>query len=161
MKETDLLRIKKRLRIRRREILEQVAHLESERTALDQRSIETIDEAQKEDLLRLLHKLIERGKEEIQEINLALEKMKSSNYGLCELCGKLIPFKRLKVLPATRLCHRCAQKYEENQKLRQHHRDEVIDEELLDAYRNLNHENSSIGRIKLPEDKSLLSIEEV
>ena len=146
---------------RRREILEQVAHLESERAALEQRFIETMDEAQKEDLARLLHKLVERGKEEIKEANLALDKMTSGSYGICELCGESIPFKRLKVLPATRLCLSCAQKYEENQKLRKHHRDEIIGDELLDEYRSLLDEGLSIGRVKLPDDKSLSNIVEV
>ena len=146
---------------RRREILEQVAHLEFERDELRQHFIESIDSAQKENLAQLIHKLDERGKEEIAEIELALTKMRSGHYGICELCGKSIPIKRLKVLPATRLCLNCAQKYEENQKLLEHHRDEIIDDELLDEYRNLNDDNSSIGRFKLPDDKNLLNIEEV
>ena len=130
-------KLKKLLMNRRREILEQVAHLEAEGEELEQRFIEPIDAAQKEDLARLVHKLDERGKEEIEEIHLAIDKMESGSYGICELCGKSIPFKRLKVLPATRLCHNCAQKYEETQKLRKHQRDEIIGDELLDEYRNL------------------------
>ncbi len=122
---------------RRREILEQVAHLEAEGEELVQRFIEPIDAAQKEDLARLVHKLDERGKEEIKETNLALDKMESGSYGICELCGKSIPLKRLKALPATRLCRKCAQKYEETQKLRKHQRDEIIGDELLEEYRNL------------------------
>ncbi|MGD8948548.1 MAG: TraR/DksA C4-type zinc finger protein, partial [Desulfobacterales bacterium] len=120
-----------------------------------------IDSAQKENLARLIHKLDERGKEEIGEIELALTKMSSGKYGICEICGKSIPIKRLKVLPATRLCRNCAQKYEDVQKLRQHHRDEIIGDELLDEYRNLNVESVSIGNVKLPDDKSLLDMEEV
>ena len=130
-------KLKKLLTTRRREILEQVAHLEAEGEELEQRFIEPIDAAQKEDLARLVHKLDERGKEEIEEIDLAIDKMESGSYGICELCGKSIAFKRLKVLPAIRLCHSCAQKYEENQKLREHQRDEIIDDELLDEYRSL------------------------
>ncbi len=155
------LKLKELLIYRRREMLEQVAHLEFEREELGQRFIEPIDAAQKEDLVRLVHKLDERGKEEIEEIELAIDKIESGSYGNCELCGKSIPFKRLMVLPATRLCRNCAQKYEEAQKLRKHHRDEIIDDELLDEYRSLIDENSSIGRVKLPDDKSLLDIEEV
>ena len=68
--------------------------------------------------------------------------MNSDRYGICELCGKSIPIKRLTVLPATRLCRDCAQKYEEAQTLRKHHRDEIFDDELLDVYRNLNNENA-------------------
>ncbi len=152
---------KKLMMNRRREILKQVAHLEAEREELGQRFIEPIDAAQKEDLARLVHKLDERGKEEIEEIDLAIDKMESGSYGKCELCGKSIPIKRLKVLPATRLCRDCAQKYEEAQKLRKHHRDEIIGDEMLDEYRNLNDENPSIGRLKLPDDENLLNIEEV
>ena len=140
MLQKNLLILKKLLVNRRREILEQVAHLEAEREELGQRFIDPIDTAQKEDLARLVHKLDERGKEEIEEINLTINKMESGSYGKCELCGKSIPFKRLKVLPATRLCRKCAEKYEEIQKLRQHHRDEIIDDELIDEYRSLNDE---------------------
>jgi DnaK suppressor protein len=161
MKENTLLRLKALLMNRRREILKQVAHLEAEREELGERFIEPIDAAQKEDLMRLVRKLDERGKEEIEEIDLAIDKIESGSYGKCELCGKSIPFKRLMVLPATRLCRKCAQKYEKNQKLRKHHRDEIIDDVLLDEYRSLNDENSLIGRVKLPGNKSLLDTEEV
>jgi DnaK suppressor protein len=161
MKEDTLIKFKSLLLNRRREMLEQVAHLEFERDELGQHFIESIDSAQKENLARLIHKLDERGKEEITEIELALTKMSSGRYGICELCDKSIPIKRLKVLPATRLCRICAQNYEEAQKLRKHHRDEIIDDELLDEYRNLHDENSSIGRFKLPDDDDLLKTEEV
>jgi len=154
-KSVNLNKLKKRLMHRRREILKQVVHLEAEREELEQRFIEPIDAAQKEDLAQLIHKLDERGKEEIGEIELALNRMGSGSYGKCELCGKSIPFKRLKVLPATRLCLICAQKYEEAQKLRKHHRDEIIGDELLDEYRSLNDETESIGPDRLPDDKSL------
>jgi len=85
--------------------------------------------------------LDERGKEEIEEIDLALDKMNSGSYGICELCDRSIPFKPLKALPATRLCRNCAQKYEEAQKLRKHHRDEIIGDELLNEFRSLNDES--------------------
>jgi DnaK suppressor protein len=161
MKENTLKKLELLLLNRRREIFKQVAHLEAEREELEQRFIEPIDAAQKEDLVRLVHKFNERGKEEIEEIELAIDKIESGSYGNCELCGKSIPIKRLKVLPATRLCRNCAQKYEENQKLRKHHRDEIIDDVVLDEYRSLNDENSSIGHLKLPDDENLLSMEEV
>jgi DnaK suppressor protein len=154
MREATLLKLKKLLMNRRREILKQVAHLEAERKELGERFIEPIDAAQKEDLMQLVRKFDARGKEEIEEIELAIDKMESGSYGKCELCGKSIPVKRLMVLPATRLCLNCAQNYEETQTLRKHHRDEIIGDEVLDEYRNLNNENSSIGCFKLPDDKT-------
>ena len=45
--------------------------------------------------------------------------------------------------------------------MRKHHRDEIIGDELLDEYRNQNDDDSSIGRLKLPDDKNLLNIDEV
>lgn len=94
-------------------------------------------------------------------VELALAKMNSGPYGKCELCGKSIPIKRLKVLPAARLCFNCAQKYEEIQSLRKHHRDEIIDNDLLEKYGDLDENNSSTKIAKLYPDKSLLNIEEV
>ena len=161
MKENTLIKLRSLLLNRRREMLAQVAHLGFERKELGQHFIESIDSAQKENLAQLIDKLDERGKEEIAEIELALTKLESGSYGKCELCGKSIPIKRLKVLPATRLCRNCAQTYEEAQKLRKRHRDEIIDDELLDEYRNLNDVNSSIGRLKIPDDKNLLNVEEI
>jgi DnaK suppressor protein len=160
MKENTLKKLKSLLLNHRREILERVAHLEFEHEELKMHFIESIDSAQKENLVQLIHKLDERGKEEIAEINLALTKMRAGSYGKCELCGKSIPIKRLTVLPETRLCRNCAQRYEENQKLRKHHRDEILDDVLLDEYRYLYDNNSSTGTIKLPYDKNPLNIEE-
>ena len=144
MKENTLNKLKSVLLKRRQEMLQQVAHWEFEREELEQHAIEPIDSAQIENLALLIRKLDDRGKEEIGEIELALTKMSSDRYGLCELCGKSIPIKRLKVLPATRLCRNCAQKYESAQTPRNHHRDEIIGDELLDEYRQLNDENSSL-----------------
>ena len=144
MKENTLNKLKSVLLKRRQEMLQQVAHLEFEREELEQHAIEPIDSAQIENLALLIRKLDDRGKEEIGEIELALTKMSSDRYGVCELCGKSIPIKRLKVLPATRLCRNCAQKYESAQTPRNHHRDEIIGDELLDEYRQLNDENSSL-----------------
>jgi DnaK suppressor protein len=161
MKENTLKKFQSQLLNRRQEMLEQVAHLEFEREELEPHAIEPIESAQRENLAQLIQKLDERGKEEIGEIELALKKIRSDRYGICELCGKSIPIKRLKVLPATRLCRNCAQRYEEAQKLRQHNRDEIIDDELLDEYLSLNDDHSPIGRVKLPDDKSVSNMEEI
>ena len=144
MKKNTLLKLKTILLKRRQEMLQQVAHLELEGEELGQPSVESIESAQNENLAQLIRKLDERGKEEIGEIELALAKIDSDRYGVCELCGKSIPIKRLKVLPATRLCRNCAQKYENVQTPRNHQRDEIIDDELLDEYRSLNDEKSAL-----------------
>jgi len=42
-----------------------------------------------------------------RNINLALEKIKKGNYGICEKCGKEIDEKRLKIYPEARFCLKC------------------------------------------------------
>ncbi|MFH1841263.1 MAG: TraR/DksA C4-type zinc finger protein [Candidatus Nealsonbacteria bacterium] len=43
----------------------------------------------------------------LQDINLALEKIKKENYGKCEKCGGKIDEKRLKIYPEARACMKC------------------------------------------------------
>lgn len=43
----------------------------------------------------------------LQDINLALEKIRKDNYGKCENCDKNIPEARLKVYPEARKCAKC------------------------------------------------------
>lgn len=46
----------------------------------------------------------------LQNINLALEKIKKRKYGICEKCGKEISIERLKVFPEARVCSKCLKK---------------------------------------------------
>jgi len=43
----------------------------------------------------------------LQDINLALEKIKKGKYGICEKCKKPISLERLKAFPAARTCKKC------------------------------------------------------
>lgn len=44
---------------------------------------------------------------QLQNISLALEKIKKSKYGKCEKCDKRIPEERLKIYPEARMCTKC------------------------------------------------------
>jgi len=44
---------------------------------------------------------------QLQNINLALEKIKKGKYGKCEKCGKKISEERLKIYPEARMCTKC------------------------------------------------------
>lgn len=46
----------------------------------------------------------------LQNINLALGKIKKRKYGICEKCGKSIEIKRLKVCPESKTCLKCKAK---------------------------------------------------
>ena len=54
----------------------------------------------------------EAGVNVLREIDTALSKLKEGTYGICELCGKPIGVKRLKVVPSARLCIKCKAKEE-------------------------------------------------
>ena len=43
----------------------------------------------------------------LQDVNLALKKIKANKYGKCEKCGKMIGLKRLEVCPEARFCMKC------------------------------------------------------
>jgi RNA polymerase-binding transcription factor DksA len=137
MNKKMLMKLKEMLLNRKHEVFKQIAHLEMGRNAQKEHVIEYADAAQKEDSIRLLDHLVERGNEEVREINIALEKIAAGKYGTCEICEKRVETKRLKALPATRLCRKCAQNFEHAQELRKHPRDEIMDDALLDEYRNL------------------------
>lgn len=55
---------------------------------------------------------IEREQAMLAEIEQALGRMKEGLYGLCAECGDEIPERRLKALPWTRLCLRCAERHQ-------------------------------------------------
>lgn len=48
--------------------------------------------------------LYEHSKQELKEINYALQAIETGRYGRCETCGKDIPFERLEAIPTTTFC---------------------------------------------------------
>ena len=49
----------------------------------------------------------DRERKLLKKIDEALERMNNATYGICELCGGEIPYKRLKARPVTTLCIDC------------------------------------------------------
>jgi len=156
----DMLYLRELLLHRRKEIFNRVRELESDWDSLAERDIELEEEAQKADLSSLFNLLDELGKEEIEEIDLALSKMASGNYGICESCQKQISLKRLKAFPEARLCSKCMRKYEEKQKKLQPASEVISSAEVPSEYRNLSGEELQMqifdqlrfdGRIDLDE----------
>jgi DnaK suppressor protein len=54
--------------------------------------------------------IAERLRENLNDVEHALQRMKWGTYGLCENCGRSIPPERLEALPSARLCMECKQK---------------------------------------------------
>jgi RNA polymerase-binding protein DksA len=48
--------------------------------------------------------LEEDAREQLRQIEKALERIESGEYGRCEICGKEIPVERLEAVPWTTLC---------------------------------------------------------
>ena len=57
--------------------------------------------------------LLERDESTVREVLLALDRIKSGNFGLCETCGSPILKERLKLVPHARNCIECQRKEEE------------------------------------------------
>lgn len=53
---------------------------------------------------------LDRERRTLSEIEVALKRLKSGEYGVCDSCGSNIPEPRLRALPWTRFCIHCAEK---------------------------------------------------
>ena len=102
--------IRKKLLTQRRNLFRQVAQTEDELLWLETDVESEVEErGQEESMVRLLDRLDGRAKAEIEEIDRALVKLGSGQYGRCEQCGKAIPQSRLEVVPAAATCVACEQ----------------------------------------------------
>ena len=98
---------------RRRALLHQVEHIDGDLKQLDENvEIELEEEAQEENLARLLAGLDERGKAELEAIDGALTRIESGDYGRCQDCDEEIPLERLEALPTTTTCIHCSEERE-------------------------------------------------
>ncbi|MEU5668017.1 TraR/DksA family transcriptional regulator [Streptomyces longwoodensis] len=52
--------------------------------------------------------LLSQTREHLHDLDSALERLESGDYGRCEQCGEPIPTERLEVRPAAKTCVRCA-----------------------------------------------------
>ncbi len=97
------------LRRQREMLFKEVAESEDDLNfiAQDQES-ELEEKAQGELIARLLDRLSDRGKRQLEEIDAALERMTWGVYGVCLRCRRPISSERLRALPAARLCVKCA-----------------------------------------------------
>ncbi len=101
----------------RQALFAEVAHVEADLHALaDERESELEEAAQDERTTRLLSRLDNRGKAELEAIDDALERLAAGAYGVCLGCGATIPRQRLTALPATPSCRGCAERAERGER---------------------------------------------
>lgn len=60
----------------------------------------------------VLEGIFTEASEELQQVEFALQRIKEGRYGECSECTEVINKKRLKIMPYTSLCIKCAQKLE-------------------------------------------------
>jgi DnaK suppressor protein len=102
-------RLKQQLIAQRQALFRQVARAENELHQLEENvEPEVEEEGQEENVARLLARLDERGKAEIEAIDRALTRIAAGDYGRCVSCGRLIPQARLEALPTAETCLTCA-----------------------------------------------------
>lgn len=98
------------LRRRRATLLGQVAGAEADLAAMAAEAESELEErAQEERLARLVARLDDREREEVEAIQLALERLLEGTYERCEACGGPIGMARLRALPTVRRCIACAE----------------------------------------------------
>ena len=61
--------------------------------------------------------LRERGRNKLNAIDEALERMRDGSFGICEDCGQKIPLGRLEVMPFTTMCRDCKSLQEKRERL--------------------------------------------
>jgi RNA polymerase-binding transcription factor DksA len=52
--------------------------------------------------------LLDQALTHLGEVDLAAERLRDGDYGICTKCGQRIPIERLMILPAATTCVRCA-----------------------------------------------------
>lgn len=109
--------LRRTLQSRREALWREVASEEERLAAIgEERESELEERVQEEIAARVLDRLDERGKREIEAIDAALCRMDDGTYGKCTACGKAIPVARLRALPEALLCSECSSSTENDRR---------------------------------------------
>jgi len=100
--------------VRRRDALRRAlaGDLSSLRELRQQTSGDMLDAAMDTAQDEISSQLAEVESRELTHIEVALERMRDGNYGLCEGCGEGIPMARLQALPYATMCIQCQREAE-------------------------------------------------
>jgi DnaK suppressor protein len=82
---------------------------ESELEDAEAQSVELMEKSTDRVLESELQKEAEAERLLLGEVDAALARMESGNYGVCEECGERVALPRLLAIPEARICIRCAQ----------------------------------------------------
>lgn len=108
MQESELKYFKEILESRKTQIMSNITGVNNELDQLS--SLELNDEADHASVNNnsmIESAIVEQQKQELNEIDVVLEKISNGDYGVCEMCEDLIGFQRLKVKPHAIYCIDC------------------------------------------------------
>ncbi|SDB52099.1 transcriptional regulator, TraR/DksA family [Desulfonatronum thiosulfatophilum] len=96
------------LQTRREELREMRRENEESNLRLSEPQVEFEERAQQEKMQQELESLDRRNRDELDAVNMALQRIGAGTYGLCLECGEEISEKRLLAIPWTATCIECA-----------------------------------------------------
>jgi len=119
MNDERLEKIRKRLIGVREELLAEIRSKNAEAANLrDEGVADVADQGLTDNLSELLHLLSDSKRQEILQIDEALDRLQEGRYGQCLGCGEPIGIQRLELRPYTRFCVSCKETLEHGDELR-------------------------------------------
>jgi len=119
MNEERLQNIRTRLIGLREELLGEIRSKNAEAADLRDEGVADIaDQGLTDNLSELLHLLSDSKRQEIMQIDEALDRLQEGRYGQCLGCGEKIDIQRLELRPYTRFCISCKESLEQSDELR-------------------------------------------
>lgn len=113
----DLKKFRQLLEEKKLQVLERAHKTLTEDMALDPNDLpDEMDLASSEYLQSFEFRLRGREKTHLAKLELALKKLDAGSFGICESCEEWIGKKRLEARPETKLCIRCKEDQERDEK---------------------------------------------
>lgn len=112
MDRVELKKFREKLISRKGAIFGTVKHLDEAKLTMteemaERRHLDWLDQAWDENEIRLLDRLNDTYRSEVEKINVALQRIASDSYGLCLACHQSIEEGRLEACPESEFCLEC------------------------------------------------------
>jgi len=121
VKEEEIEQFRQMLVELRRKLANNVSHLEQDALRNSSSSVSELSDIPLEHLADrgtdnfardMMLGILQRSEAEVRDIDYALEKIETGEFGVCESCEEPIAKARLKALPFARLCKECKEEEE-------------------------------------------------
>jgi RNA polymerase-binding protein DksA len=106
MTQAAIKEIEAQLKARKDDLLHRLERVKKDVTA--EHSADWSEQAQERQNDEVIEAIGNESRDELNKVSLALERIASGEYSTCGRCGEEIALERLKAVPYTSLCIRCA-----------------------------------------------------